>query len=849
MIKGDTITIGRASATARMYLLDEQQNPVPKGVQGEIYLAGVQVLQQYINAPEQTALRVLPDPWHPKERMYRTGDYGICQKDDRVIYIGRIDRQVKIRGFRIELDGVEHAILSEPTLDGISQCAVLAIDGTLVAYVTFSAAKSQTPTEERINRLRGRLDEILLPSWVPQQIISIKDFPRSTNGKVDNKALEEVYRSKSFLCGEAINGLSMPMNDFGIEHKLSEAWREVLQLGPQVLLGPSDNFFALGGHSVLVLLLSTKLTAIFEVEITARELLPAPSFQAQVDTIELLQEAKRPSDVKELKNNHALPTEELTELERQIWFQYQIGTTVTAFNIANILTINGQIDYTRLVDSFNTALASDPVLGCNFAEGLSGPRRVIRGSAPRACEVEQLDITAEINYAFDLAHDELIRVHIIRQLEGNESGQNKSTAEIIIVTSHSIADLATLQNLLRLVSAAYVGKSIEIYKRPRHLDSNQWQCTPSLLEQNFWREYLAGHDTRSTDLSHFRLPLLPSVMAAFHGTSRTREFHGDTITTLNSLIKRLGITHHHMVLTIAALLLQWLLGEDDVILGAPNANRSSSVEREALGQFLDRLPLRIKLDSPRSTPGGLDLNHILTSVRDSAIQALANAIPFCKILEALSVSNGDLQHPIFDCMVTFHPRNTSLSTWLQLPNCEVAVSPRFAEGSKFPLMLEWFELDPDRWSLHIEHDTNRLPSAIIDTIEDVLQTILNAIADECSLLELHTRLTAATEMSRSSMSDRSAAKSNYNQHSLPGFGLLLPVSEVINIVRNEMALCLDTNDVHISSDTSFFSAGADSNAAIALRHRLRAFGLEVPLRAIFTAQSPKEIVRHITVAN
>ncbi|PTB75339.1 non-ribosomal peptide synthetase [Trichoderma longibrachiatum ATCC 18648] len=838
MIQGDVITIGTPSATARMYLLDEQQNPVPRGAQGEIYLAGVQVLQGYINAPEQTALRVLPDPWHPNERMYRTGDYGVREKDDRMVYIGRMDRQVKIRGFRIELDGVEHAILSEPTVDGISQCAVLAVEGALVAYVTFAPSGGETSAEARISQLRGRLERTLLPSWVPQQIIPINDFPRSMNGKVDNKALEEMYRSKSFLSHEASQGPSTATAE-SVASKIAEAWREILQLGSLVSLGPSENFFALGGHSVLVLLLATKLTATFGVEITARELLPAPTFQAQVDKVESMLGATGPSvsGSDGAKSNKALPTEELTELERQVWFQYQVGTTTTAFNIANILTVHGQVGYARLMSSFNTALASDPVLRSNFIEGPDGVRRVVRVSSPRVYELDELDVTAEVNYAFDLAHDELIRVHFVRQLSGLGDEHSKPTVEIVIVTSHSIADLGTLQNLLRLVSDAYAGKSVKMHDKPQHLTSSVWHDSSSVAEQDFWRSYLAGHEARSSESTRFNIPLLPSTNAAFRGTSRTREFHGDVIIKLNSLIKRLGITHHHMALTIAALLSQLVLGEDDVILGTPNANRPSSYERESLGQFLDRLPVRINLDNPQLSEG-TKVNQILTKVRESAVKALANAIPFTKIMEALNISGGHLQHPVFDCMVTFHPLQTSLTTWLKLPGCQVAVSPRFAEGAKFPLMLEWFELDSDRWSLHIEHDTNRLPCALIDTIEDVLQVILHAIADESSLTELQARIGAVT---KASFTNGNLAMSNANQHGL------ITVSDVISTIQRELAMCLDRSETQILPDTCFFSAGADSNVAVKLRHRLRILGLEVPLRAIFTARSPAELVKHVTV--
>lgn len=854
MLLGDEITIGTPSETIRVYILDEEQNLLPHGVQGEIYLAGVQVLEQYINAPEQTASRIYPDPWYPKDEMYRTGDYGICEKDNRVTYIGRMDRQVKVRGFLVELDSVEQSILSKPAIDGIHQCAVIAIDGTLVAYIKFSSHESQSHSsvEDRINQLRDRLDKTLLPSWVPQSFISLNDFPKSANGKVDGKALENIYRSRASLCEEAIHRPPMPSTDSSVTYRLAGAWREVLQLQPHVHLESTDNFFRLGGHSVLVMLLATKLTSIFAVKITPRELLPVPAFQDQVSVIEQLlsddtankYHRKSECDEKILKSaENELSTETLTELEKQVWLQYQVAETITAFNIANILTISGQVDHSKLLHSFNAALASDPVLSCNFTEGPDGLRRTIRGSPPRIREVSQLDIAAEINFPFNLEQDELIRLHIIRQPGEQEIGQRKSVTQIVIVTSHSIADLATLQNLLQLVSAAYSGGDVVVHTKPQHLNSNRWGYSPSLPEQKFWQSYLEGYDAGRSRSSYFQLPLLPSTMATFHGSSRTREFLGHTISGLNSLIKRLGITHHQMALAMAALLLQWLEDEDDIILGAPNAGRITSVEQDALGQFLDRLPIRIQLPSSSTAKAELKLTQILVNVRDSALKALANAIPFNKILESLNIPGGSLTHPVFDCMVTFHPSSASLDKWLQLPLCQVATSPLFSKGSKFPLMLEWFEMDSDRWTLHIEHDTRRLPSHVINKIEVALQTILEAMVDECSLFELHDRLNTSAEAVRGSVDSQLKAGMGTDMQSLLRS---LSVSEVINIVRSEMASCLGVDDAKISPETSFFSSGADSKVAVTLRRRLRAIGLEVSLRAIFMAKSPMKLISHIT---
>lgn len=784
--------------------------------------------------------------------MYRTGDYGLRGQDGRITYMGRIDRQVKIRGFRVELAGVEQAIMSGPADEGIAQCAALAVNGILVAFITFGTSQNDLDSEKVITRLRNRLGERLLPSWVPQIIVLLKEFPRSANGKIDTRALEAMYASK-MSARETVLLDSAPQN---IEGKLAEEWRRVLQLESNTQLQDSDDFFSLGGHSVLVMLLATRLTAAFGVNVTVRELLPTPSFRGQIDTIQRLLDAKAEvsgsAETIKSQNNisgqddNALSTEELTELERQVWFQYQVATTVTAFNIANILYLSGTVDFVRLVDSLNTALASDPIFRSNMAEGPDGPTRTLCSSAPKVREVAQLDMNAEVNHRFDLMHDKLIRVHLIRNVDEEQSDSEHSAAQLVIVTSHIIADLGTLQSLLRLTSMAYSGTAPTAHERPRHLDSNRWMQRPSPDEQKFWKNYLCGHSYGDHKPSLFRHSFLSPPLATFEGASRTREFSGRLVTTLNALIRRLGITHHQMGLAAAALMLQWLSGEDDIVLGAPNANRSSLAEREALGQFLDRLPVRVRL-ARHATEDSVTTNKVLTEVRDSAHTALANAIPFSNILKTLEFPGGVLHHPLFECMVTFHPRSAGLDNCLHLPDCDVSVSPLFAHGSKFPLMLEWFELDSNRWSLHIEHDTNHLLPATIDIVEDALEIILSAMGDECSISGLRARLADPNLLDLGSRNDSLISDSRPRSYSAcsKDSGHSLSVKEIVIIIQGEMAACLDKGGDILSPSASFFSAGADSTAVVALRHRMRKLGLDIPMRAIFAAESPLKLAEHV----
>lgn len=890
MIPGDRVTVGTALETARMYVLDQEQRPSPDGIRGEIYLAGVQVLRGYVNSPTQTAESILPDPWYDGERMYRTGDYGMRGRDGRVVYIGRIDRQVKIRGSRVELSGVEQAILSGPADERIAQCAAIAIHGTLVAFVTLDNGHHDSE-EVRLILLRKRLAETLLPSSVPQIILPLVEFPRNANGKTDTRALEAAYASKVASHRSSVPSVTSHNSSSSSHMKgeLAAEWRQILQLEHDMQIEDSDDFISLGGHSVLVMLLAARLTSRFGVDIPVRQLLPASSFQDQADLIRALVSRPIADDARngpEGISHETLTTEDVTELERQVWFQYQVATLPAAFNIAAVLDLQGTVDLARLVDFLDMALASDPVLRSNFVEGPGGPRRRLRESAPHVNQVTELDLDAEASRPFDLENDELFRVYLIVPRDTIDATFG---ARLAIVTSHVIADMGTLQGLLQLTSNAYAGTATTNIATNQqllnHLNSDRWTKRPSLEAQMFWKEYLRGHEcgTHKPPL----LPLSPSSLpATFQGTSRTYEFSGELVFSLNVLIRRLGVTHHQLALAAAALTLQWLsqsigVEHNDIVLGAPNAGRPSPADHQALGQFLDRLPVRVKLHnvcndndnngdkSGRGNSfGTATTTTVLTRVRDSARTALANAIPFSDILSALGYPRGDLRHPLFECMVTFHKRSAGLANWLQLPGGGVtSAAPVFVrDAAKFPLMLEWFELDTDdagagydsdRWMLHVElqgpGDDDDV--ATIAVVRDALGIVLRAVADECSLAELRARLDGlpllpASRMLPGTVNGGGDYEGVARSGSDSGPGHLPPaVVELATKIRAEMVACLgETNtgtSIQMSLDTSLFEAGADSNAAIVLRHRLRQnVGVEVSARDIFAAQSPLKLAQH-----
>jgi amino acid adenylation domain-containing protein len=250
------VPIGRPIANTRVYVLDKNMVPVPVGVPGELYAGGDGLALGYINRPQLTAERFVPDPFAPGSLLYRTGDLVRWSADGTLEFLRRADDQVKIRGHRVEPGEVEHVLAH---FEAVESCAVVARadqSGTkqLVAYVVERSGTSCGP-----DQLRGFL-RTKLPSYaVPAEIIVARELPLNLNGKVDRHVLAQlpILESRS-----QTRSLMPPRTD--TEAKLLEIWREVL--GKRAL-GIDEDFFELGGHSLLAMQVISRIADVLKKEV------------------------------------------------------------------------------------------------------------------------------------------------------------------------------------------------------------------------------------------------------------------------------------------------------------------------------------------------------------------------------------------------------------------------------------------------------------------------------------------------------------------------------------------------------------------------------------------------------
>ncbi|MEA5574016.1 amino acid adenylation domain-containing protein [Calothrix sp. UHCC 0171] len=288
---GGNIPIGRPIANTELYILDSQLQPVPIGVVGELYIGGAGVARGYLNRPELTQERFIDNPFnHIIERLYitsqsvtspsirspklyKTGDLARYLPDSNIEYLGRIDHQVKIRGFRIELGEIEALIVKHPTV--ASATVIVREDETgnknLVAYIV--PEKSQTFQNKKLHQL---LQEKLPHYMIPSAFVQLENLPLTPNGKVDRKALSAPEKSEIYISDDFLT----PRNE--VELQLTNIWEEILNVRP---IGIQDNFFNLGGHSLLVVRLMAQIQQHFGINLPLATILQNPTIAQITNTL------------------------------------------------------------------------------------------------------------------------------------------------------------------------------------------------------------------------------------------------------------------------------------------------------------------------------------------------------------------------------------------------------------------------------------------------------------------------------------------------------------------------------------------------------------------------------------
>jgi amino acid adenylation domain-containing protein len=273
-----TVPIGRPIANTSVYILDRHMEPVPVGLVGQVYIGGPGVARGYLHRGELTAQKFIADPFsnEPGARLYKTGDMARYRPDGKIEFIGRLDDQVKIRGFRVELGEVEAAISAHPA---VKENVTLLRNGDAALgqrLVGFVVLKEGYPANA-LGEVRQFLKEKLPAYMVPSALVPLAKLPLNANGKVDRHALP----NDNAIRPELTSRFVAPRT--GVENKMAAVWKQVLGLSE---VGVQDNFFDLGGHSMLAVRLFSEMEKAFGKKLPLAALFQRPTIAGLLELIE-----------------------------------------------------------------------------------------------------------------------------------------------------------------------------------------------------------------------------------------------------------------------------------------------------------------------------------------------------------------------------------------------------------------------------------------------------------------------------------------------------------------------------------------------------------------------------------
>ncbi|QLY32390.1 non-ribosomal peptide synthase/polyketide synthase [Nocardia huaxiensis] len=674
-----SVPIGRPVFNTRLYVLDSRLHPVAPGIAGELYLAGAQLARGYTGRADLSAERFVADPFTPGARMYRTGDLVKWTGDGELEYLGRTDFQVKVRGLRIELGEIESALLALPQV--AQSVVVVRADAAtgepqLVGYVVCAPE-----SEVEADAVRDALSRVLPGYMVPAAVVVLDEFPVTATGKLDRNALPApvfevaAYRKPSTVAEEVVAGVFAEL--LGLER-----------------VGADDDFFALGGSSLLAARAVARAGAALEAELSVRDLFDAPTVAAlavraaatagQVARIPLRAIDPRPD---------SLP---LSFAQRRMWFLNRYWSEVTgngpgaaADNIPLALRITGEIDPAVLNAALRDVVQRHETLRTVYSDGLDGPeQRVLRSAATALinarveADERESRMRALAGVPFDLTRETPLRAAVF---------STSDTDHVLMLVLHHISadgfSLAPLAaDFLTAYTARRAGTVPEWEPLPvQYADYALWQrdslgseddpASALSRQLEFWRTRLAGlPDQLELPMDRPR-PAVASLRGGTHRLGIDSDLHGE----LAELARKHDTTLFSTVHAALAVLLSRLSGSSDIAIGTPVAGRGEQALDGLVGMFVNTLVLRSEID-PRA---GFDA--VLDAVREGDIAALSHAdVPFERLVEVLAPARAQHRHPLFQVALTFH--NYDLPT-VQLPGLEVRQEQVDAGVAKFDLQF------------------------------------------------------------------------------------------------------------------------------------------------------------------
>ncbi|MCT9935259.1 amino acid adenylation domain-containing protein [Planotetraspora sp. A-T 1434] len=887
LVPGRTPPIGEPIWNTRVYVLDEALRPVPVGVAGELYVAGMGLARGYLRRPGLTAQRFVANPFGaPGERMYRTGDLVRWNADGELEFAGRADDQVKIRGFRIELGEIETALTRHPEIGA----AVVTTredrpgDKRLVAYVVPANGRVATPGE-----LRAFLASSLPVFMLPAAFVRLDALPLSPNGKLDRRALpapEGRGASDAYVA---------PRTE--TERTLADIWAEVLG-APRV--GVEDDFFLLGGDSIQAARALSRVRATCGVELPARAMFDAPTVAQLAEAVRGAGRTDPAERIRRVSRDGMLP---LSAAQRRLWFLDDLTSGGTGYNTGVGLRLSGPLDLDALGAALKALVDRHESLRTTF-DTVDGhgvqivathgelPLRVADLSAPDTPDQVSFDLAGfdlatldlatpdlstddlsvsgsagaglspastdtveqrvervlldELRTPFDLRKGPLSRAVVVRL--GEDDHVLMLSQHHIVTDGWSVGIL--VDELAQLYAAARSGVPVALPPLPiQYADFAVWQrerlAGPAFEDHlDYWRAKLAGGQALELPTDRPR-PAILSTAGAVH----RRDLPADLVGALTEVGQAYGATLFMTLVAAVQVLLARYSEQEDVAVGTVTSGRNRAELEDLVGFFINTVVLRSQVDESRR------FGDFLSAVRETVLEAFAHdEVPFDRLVDELQPERDPSRTPLAQALVVL--QNATVQP-TEVGGLRVAEHDLPRHSARFELVVE-FVPRGDSMTMVLEYNTDLFEPTTIARMAGQLETLLAAIAaaPDRPLADLAGGPAESTtpQVRKDGRSDfrtpsrRSEVRplSGRAVTSAGGSGYVAPRTPVERALARIWADVLGVD--RVGATDNFFELGGDSILSIQVVSRARQDGLDLTSRDVFLHQTVASLAARLTEA-
>lgn len=720
---GDVPTIGRPLPYTRTYILDAERRPLPAGAAGELYISGHGLARGYLNRPEETAARFLTDVFdpHPGRRMYRTGDRVRFRDDGQLEFLGRMDDQVKVRGFRIELGEVTAALVGCP---GVRDAVASVLPGPggearLVGHLVAEEGAVEASTE-----VLARLRRQLPAHFVPSALVWLDRLPALPNGKVDRSALpapdwaDQATAERGGTAPDDGDGSTRPLDD--VEAAIAAVWREVLGVHR---FGMDDDFFTLGGDSLLATRCAVRLRASLRAAIAPATIFEHPTVRGLSDWVRqaplLADDAARPA-----AHRNRAP---LSFAQRQMWFLQQLDAHDTSYLVSAFVWIRGPSEAALVEQALGDVVSRHEALRTVFVLDGSEPAQVIRPDARVSMlHSDPVDGAAQLRRLaaqdaaepMDLAEGPLLRARLVTLTNENLGPAGPEPISVLVLTAHHIIfDDWSLGVLVRDLARCYQARATAAAPPPPPAAGPAQFAT----EQRRWIDSTEGQAAldrlaRSLTGAPYVLDLpgtrtRPPVRSST-AVTLTRYLDHELAGELRELARRWRASLYMVGLAAFGVLLTGWTRRSDLLVGSAFAGRGTVAAEEAIGSFVNTVALRLRPEPH------LPFAAVLRAATQEALFGAGHQdVPFDRVVDRLRPPRSLAHNPLVQ--VAFGVRNSAL-----------------ANHRAGPVSFEGVVAEPQHARLDL--------TLWLDDRRDGLQALWTAAAQllpESALEDLHTRYT------------------------------------------------------------------------------------------------------------